>query len=630
MFHDFFAEMFGGVPPGFGGPPPPGGGGGGGRPRQKRKTQTPPSVVDLPLTLEELYTGCAKHLAVERTRTCATCAGSGAKPGRQAKPCVKCSGQGQTFAMKQMGPYIQRVPIRCTLCEGRGLKVRDQDACVGLASLPLLLTLTDPLPSRLVALQVQEVQGRTDREGQEARRLSRRAGHALWRDDRHQRRGRRVGASLPPPRPLFSPPSVTNAQALLSACAQPDSSAPGDLHITVRPLPHPTFVLVPPRSPSSPSDLSTTLSLTLSESLLGFSRLILVHLDGRGLRVAQPGPGQRGWRVLKGGDEVVVPGEGMWRAGRRGDLVLRVEVAMPDEQWAMGLAERGGVETLRGLLPPRRPDLAKVVVEEGKETDEVELEEKKEQPEEEEQWVRVRLSGLLPLSCLLCGDAMLPPHLRVLTPLRPACSTTAPAGHTTRTRAPPRAASSSERHCSLCASSCVSCVEEDRTVTVTVSPLHRCNASAPPFAFRSAHGPSIARRLCSACKSSCAASSARPESRACPPCQGCSTSQARPRRLPSSSPPQLSFPPSFSPLLTRSARWPPKLVVTIPPKSNTRTSTCTHSSRRSPLITLPHLSPLPPALTALPPSRPPNDAGQAHPVVPRVHEYPRFGAHERD
>lgn len=197
MFHDFFAEMFGGVPPGFGGPPPPGGGGGG-RPRQKRKTQTPPSVVDLPLTLEELYTGCAKHLAVERTRTCATCAGSGAKPGRQAKPCVKCSGQGQTFAMKQMGPYIQKVPIRCTLCEGRGLKVRDQDACVGLVSPPLLLTLTDPVPSRLHALQVQEVQGRTDREGQEARRLSRRAGHALWRDDRHQRRGRRVGASLPP------------------------------------------------------------------------------------------------------------------------------------------------------------------------------------------------------------------------------------------------------------------------------------------------------------------------------------------------------------------------------------------------------------------------------------------------
>jgi len=140
MFQDFFAEMFGGgagVPPGFGGPPPPGAGAGaGGRPRQRRKTQTAPSEVELPVTLEELYTGCAKTLAVERTRTCGTCTGTGARPGKQAKPCVKCSGQGQTYAMKQMGPYIQRVPVRCSSCEGRGLKVRDQDACV---DRPLLL-----------------------------------------------------------------------------------------------------------------------------------------------------------------------------------------------------------------------------------------------------------------------------------------------------------------------------------------------------------------------------------------------------------------------------------------------------------------------------------------------------------
>jgi len=197
--------------------------------------------------------------------------------------------------------------------------------------------------------------------------------------------------------------------------SQPDSSAPGDLHITVRPLPHPTFTLCPPTRPDRPADLSTTLSLTLSESLLGFSRLILVHLDGRGLRVTQPAPGERGWRVLKTGDEVVVPGEGMWRHGARGDLLVRVEVAMPDEQWAMGLADKGGVETLRGLLPPRRPDLGRVVVEEGKETDEVELEEKRDRPEDEEQWVRRRhpLPPLSPasLSPRASSHLLLPPPI---------------------------------------------------------------------------------------------------------------------------------------------------------------------------------------------------------------------------
>lgn len=126
-FQDFFAEMFGGG--GMGGPPPGfGGAGPGGRPRQKRKTQTDPSEVELPVSLEELYAGAQKSLGVERTRSCGGCSGSGAKPGRQAKPCVKCNGQGSTYAMRQMGPYMSRVPIACPLCKGRGLRVRDQDA----------------------------------------------------------------------------------------------------------------------------------------------------------------------------------------------------------------------------------------------------------------------------------------------------------------------------------------------------------------------------------------------------------------------------------------------------------------------------------------------------------------------
>lgn len=189
--------------------------------------------------------------------------------------------------------------------------------------------------------------------------------------------------------------------------SQPDSSSPGDLHIIVRPLPHPTFSIVPPPHslPDASADLSTTLSLTLSESLLGFSRLILIHLDGRGLRVTQPPPGSPGWRVLKTGDEMVVKGEGMWRKGRQGDLILKIEVETPTEQWAMGLAEKGGVDTLRGLLPPRRPDLAEVCVQEGKETDDVELEEKQERAEEEEGWVRLPFAASSPDSSSLSTEA---------------------------------------------------------------------------------------------------------------------------------------------------------------------------------------------------------------------------------
>jgi DnaJ family protein A protein 2 len=122
---------------------------------------------------------------------------------------------------------------------------------------------------------------------------------------------------------------------------QPDSKSPGDLHIQLVLLPHPTFALHPPSL-----DLHTTLSLTLSESLLGFSRLILIHLDGRGLRVSQPGPGEPGWRLLRSGEIVVVKGEGMRGKNKRGDLRCKIEVELPKAEWASTLS----VEQVRPLF----------------------------------------------------------------------------------------------------------------------------------------------------------------------------------------------------------------------------------------------------------------------------------------
>lgn len=102
---------------------------------------------------------------------------------------------------------------------------------------------------------------------------------------------------------------------------------------------------------SRPSDLSTTLSLTLSESLLGFSRLILRHLDGRGLRVTQPGPGEKGWRVLKTDDEVCIKGAGMWRKGSSGDLICKIEVEMPGDDWASTFGAEKVRRTLVSWVP---------------------------------------------------------------------------------------------------------------------------------------------------------------------------------------------------------------------------------------------------------------------------------------
>lgn len=114
-------------------------------------------------------------------------------------------------------------------------------------------------------------------------------------------------------------------------------------HIHIRP--HPLFTVSP--SPSHAADLIIPLTITLSESLLGFDRIMFTHLDGRGVRLVSP----RGQRVVRHGDELYVAGEGMpkrdtggggWfgmgkdkNKGERGNLRVKFGVEMPDASWAL-------------------------------------------------------------------------------------------------------------------------------------------------------------------------------------------------------------------------------------------------------------------------------------------------------
>ncbi|KAK4698222.1 hypothetical protein P7C70_g8060, partial [Phenoliferia sp. Uapishka_3] len=294
LMNAFFGGQFGG---GGGGRRAPGGAGGG--PRSRRKTQTSPSVVELKVTLEELYNGKEATIEIQRARTCGTCHGTGAKAKAKPRQCFKCQGNGIVYAMQNMGPFVQRIPVECPICDGRGQTFRDQDACKKCRA---TRTTTD---KKRLTINVE--------------------------------RGMMAGETI-----------ILRGEGDES----PDSSAPGDLHIQLSVFPHATFTV----SPTIPLQLHTTISLTLSESLLGFDRLVLVHLDRRGLRVNQPKPGEKGWRVLKSGDLVVVKGEGLWRKGERGDLVLKVEVEMPSKDWATSLGSTK-LKQLESLLPPKRADI---------------------------------------------------------------------------------------------------------------------------------------------------------------------------------------------------------------------------------------------------------------------------------
>jgi DnaJ-class molecular chaperone len=130
-----------------------------------------------------------------------------------------------------------------------------------------------------------------------------------------------------------------------------DFSLSGDLHIMIELSPHPTFTLQPSRNASSPADLSTTLSLTSAESRLGFSRVILTHLDGRGIKITHPAPGQIGSHPLSANDCIMIEGEGMRKDAMKGDLWIEIKV----ERFTSKL--RGKALAALGYpLPPNRKD----------------------------------------------------------------------------------------------------------------------------------------------------------------------------------------------------------------------------------------------------------------------------------
>lgn len=81
----------------------------------------------------------------------------------------------------------------------------------------------------------------------------------------------------------------------------------------------------------SGNDLLTNVKITLSEALLGFSRILITHLDGRGIKVTSP-PG----KIIKPGDAIVVRGEGMpiyKTPDEKGNLYVILDIDMPDEDW---------------------------------------------------------------------------------------------------------------------------------------------------------------------------------------------------------------------------------------------------------------------------------------------------------
>lgn len=106
--------------------------GGGGAGRRGRDVET-----DLTLSLEDALRGVTTTLRLSGAAPCATCAGSGAKPGTSPVPCPSCGGVGTIahdqglFSFSEPCPACggtgRKIPHPCPACGGNGVESRTRE-----------------------------------------------------------------------------------------------------------------------------------------------------------------------------------------------------------------------------------------------------------------------------------------------------------------------------------------------------------------------------------------------------------------------------------------------------------------------------------------------------------------------
>ncbi|KAI9852202.1 MAG: hypothetical protein M1838_001438 [Thelocarpon superellum] len=261
----------------------------GGPPGPRRPRRGPDDEQDYEVTLEELYRGKTAKFTSIKNVICSHCKGTGGKDKAKPKPCSVCQGRGVTIGLRSVGPgLVTQATMPCNSCKGASHVFKDKDQC-------------------------------------------------------KRCKGERITVEKKALE-LYVPPGAKHGDRIVlegEADQVPDQQ-PGDLVFILKQHEHPVFT-------RAGADLQATLDITLAESLAGFSRVVLKHLDGRGIHLDHPAG-----HVLRPDQILKVAGEGMRhkRSDARGDLYLVVKIAFPADGW---LTDETSLDTLRGLLPPPAP-----------------------------------------------------------------------------------------------------------------------------------------------------------------------------------------------------------------------------------------------------------------------------------
>lgn len=109
LFHMFFNGGFGG--------------------ERKRERQAKNLIHPMSVSLEELYNGSTRKLALQKNIICDTCEGIGGKKGSVQK-CAPCRGTGVITKVHKIAPgLVQQYEERCRNCRGMGETMDEKDRC---------------------------------------------------------------------------------------------------------------------------------------------------------------------------------------------------------------------------------------------------------------------------------------------------------------------------------------------------------------------------------------------------------------------------------------------------------------------------------------------------------------------
>lgn len=285
----------------------PGMGGMGGMPGMggRKMRRSPDENQKYEVSLEDLYKGKTVKFSSTKNVICSKCEGSGGIDKAKPKECATCKGQGVRQVLSQVGPGMltQRM-VECGACEGTGQVWNPKDKC-------------------------KKCKGKRTTEEKKQLEL-------------YIPRGAREGDQI---------------KLEGEADQIPGAEQTGDIIFHLVELPHESLQ-------RTGNDLSAKLEITLAEALAGFHRVVLKHLDGRGIELNHPQtPGQ----VLRPGEVLKVRGEGMpfKRSDAKGDLYLVVEIRFPEDGF---FTDAASLEALQKLLPGPAAAI------EAEETDEVPFE----------------------------------------------------------------------------------------------------------------------------------------------------------------------------------------------------------------------------------------------------------------